>query len=407
MPTSLRRIPTPMRWAMLCIASIPFAFDLLFVDNRLETIWYVHLGGVFAAAYYVGLRAGLAIAALSAAARLAWEWFEWKRVEGDPLFSETWIWIANESLFLLLAACIALLTDKLREKRQEMEDIFNSLDATIWSHDLRKDAIVISAGVESIYGYTGRQFAQDPSLWNRVVYPADAAVADEMNARALSGNRTNTEFRIVRPDGHVRWIQDKSTPIFDRNGKLVRVNGVVIDITERKLAEEQIRKQAYYDYLTDLPNRKFVQDRLHALLQRSPERVAVAFMDLDGFKAVNDTLGHDAGDAILQEVSRRMRARLRPGDALGRLGGDEFLAVMEGAEPSAVAAVAQGIIDAVSRPYDIQGRRAVITLSMGISMYPEDGETIEALTKRADQAMYLAKTSGKNRYCFFGGEKDA
>lgn len=178
--------------------------------------------------------------------------------------------------------------------------------------------IIISTGIELIYGYTGKQFAEDPSLWDRVVHPDDAEIAREMNKRALAGERTNTEFRIIRPDGEVRRVQDKAAPIFDKEQRLIRINGVVFDITERKLAEEKITKLAYYDYLTHLPNRKYIHEQLQELLGEPQVPIAVFFLDLDGFKEVNDTLGHEAGDQLLQQASQRMKDQLRPQDHLGR-----------------------------------------------------------------------------------------
>ncbi|MCI3924691.1 sensor domain-containing diguanylate cyclase [Paenibacillus sp. TRM 82003] len=399
MISTLRLLPPYIQGFVVSIAVAPFVLDFLLRDRSLDAVWFLHVGAVFLLSYYAGMRVGLIFTAAAVALHFFWEYFH---VAGQTAsIIDLASFGFNALILFLFAGSIGLLTDKLKEKHRELEDIFNSLDATIWSHDIKSDTIIISAGVELIYGYTDKQFREDPSLWNKVVHPEDIEIAQEMNRNALAGLPTNTEIRILRPDGEMRWIHDKASPIFDEDGKLVRINGMVMDITDRKLAEGKIKKLAYYDFLTDLPNRKYIDERLRASLEAPDGPIAVLFFDLDGFKQVNDTLGHESGDVLLQEVSRRLKSQLRPVDRLGRLGGDEFLAVIEGLDAEAIAEAAQRLIDAVSLPYDLSGRTAQVTLSIGISLYPKDGSTSEMLTKRADVAMYEAKALGKSRYRFY------
>ena len=181
--------------------------------------------------------------------------------------------------------------------------------------------------------------------------------------------------------------------------------GIVRDITERKFAEAKIAHLAHYDYLTGLPNRALFLDNLeHSILlaKRNSYKVAVLFLDLDGFKKVNDTLGHDAGDWLLMEVSLRLKDNIRASDTAARVGGDEFIIILNeiGAEENA-SLMANKIINSLSSPFELKGQQSHIGGSIGISIYPDDSIEPKMLIKHADDAMYLAKQSGKNTSRFY------
>lgn len=190
-----------------------------------------------------------------------------------------------------------------------------------------------------------------------------------------------------------------------RLGGLRYFIGIVRDITERKLVEEKLAYFAHHDYLTELPNRILFLNRLeHATLlaKRNNYKVAVLFLDLDGFKKINDTLGHDAGDQLLREVSRRLKEAIRASDMVARVGGDEFTFVLIniGSYENATL-MANKIIAALSEPFELKGQQCHVGGSIGISIYPDDAQDTETLIRQADEAMYLVKQSGKNAHKFY------
>ena len=183
------------------------------------------------------------------------------------------------------------------------------------------------------------------------------------------------------------------------------------DITETKQAEEKIRAMAFYDKLTGLPNRTLLLDRLsHALgrRRRSRERCAVLFVDLDAFKDINDSLGHEAGDEVLRETAKRLSACIRDSDTAARLGGDEFVILLEGFDqPDNIHTVTHRILLSVNQEIPLEDQTVRVTASIGVSFFPEDGETVEQLLKAADTAMYHSKKRGRNTYQFYRKEMNA
>lgn len=213
------------------------------------------------------------------------------------------------------------------------------------------------------------------------------------------------------PDGEERYVRVSGEPILTADGQLRGYRGVGRDVTTQKLAEERVQYLATHDGLTGLPNRLMFGQLLDNKLQNAKRyggRFAVMFMDLDRFKLVNDTLGHEAGDALLTEMASRFSGCLRASDVVARFGGDEFvLLVQEVQDKEQVAVVARKLLAAAIRPVIIQGQECRVSGSVGIAMFPQDGDDETALLKHADAAMYRAKARGKNAYEFHAGPADA
>ena len=223
--------------------------------------------------------------------------------------------------------------------------------------------------------------------------------AEELLRRALAGETVSS------PDlqFETRWGAAVYRPyVDDESAQTAGVIAVVRDITERKAVEQQIEYQAYHDSLTGLANRRLFQEHLSlalALAQRREKQVAVLFLDLDGFKVVNDSLGHTIGDALLLQVAKRLRNAVRDGDTVARVGGDEFTIVLqELSHAQDAAVVAQKVLRTIAAPMDVAGHKLYITASIGITLFPTDGEDAETLLKNADAAMYRAKAEGRNTY---------
>lgn len=213
-----------------------------------------------------------------------------------------------------------------------------------------------------------------------------------------------------RKDGSLypKWLS--ISRLLGEQGEVTHYIGIFNDISQRKQYEERIQQLAHFDSLTGLPNRILLNDRIsHALssVQRSHAPLAVLFLDLDHFKNVNDTLGHRIGDLLLIEIATRLKSVLRDEDTVSRLGGDEFVMILPGSDVDGAAHVAEKLIEAVSRHFQIEQYDLIITPSIGIAMYPSDGEDFETLSRCADVAMYRAKHEGRNKYCFFTAEMQA
>jgi diguanylate cyclase (GGDEF)-like protein/PAS domain S-box-containing protein len=213
------------------------------------------------------------------------------------------------------------------------------------------------------------------------------------------------DWQIIRKDGTKRYIESSISLQKDSSDKPIGFRGIVRDVTERKRAEERIQYLATHDALTGLPNRLMFGQLINHAIQaarRYQRQLAVFFIDLDRFKAINDSLGHEAGDQLLQEIAKRFKKSLRAVDVVGRLGGDEFIMLIEEMdELSQIENVAHKILSTAIQPIVLLGEECRVTASIGISIYPRDGEDEQALMKNADMAMYVAKEEGKNNYQFY------
>lgn len=213
-----------------------------------------------------------------------------------------------------------------------------------------------------------------------------------------------------RKDGclYLKWLS--ISRVLDAQGHVINYIGIFSDITQHKQDQERIQRLAHFDALTGLPNRILLNDRIsHALsmAQRNHTQLAVLFLDLDHFKNINDSLGHRIGDTLLVQVAKRLSSIIRDEDTVSRLGGDEFILVFQDTDTNGATHVAKKLLESIARPYQIEQHDLVITPSIGIAMFPADGESFESLSKCADIAMYRAKYDGRNNYRFFTQEMQA
>ncbi|MBS1803452.1 MAG: EAL domain-containing protein [Acidobacteria bacterium] len=242
----------------------------------------------------------------------------------------------------------------------------------------------------------------------------DSRQRAEAVIRKIHSNSSETSFTVAseekfeRPDGTEGWALCSIRPTERGEDGVQIFEGSLVDITERKRAEEQIQTLAYFDPLTGLPNRTLARDRLSqslAAAKRHRERMGVLYLDIDSFKIVNDCLGHSVGDELLQHIAQRLRSCAREEDTIARLGGDEFLIALGPIQTySDVAVIAERIARELTPPFDLHGHSFTVTSSIGISIFPDHGENVETLIKNADAAMYASKNRGRNTFSFFSEE---
>jgi len=293
----------------------------------------------------------------------------------------------------------------LADRERRFRDVIEAAGEYVWETDANWRYAFLSERVEAVLGYTPAELLGRAP---RELMPlGESRATEEWFARHAAQGRPFRDFvhRSITKSGRVIWQSVSGVPVLDAAGRLKGYRGAAADITARKQAEERIHYLATRDALTGLPNRVLLNDRAsHAILTaaRSRAQLALLYFDLDRFNLVNDSLGHEAGDALLRAVAERLANTLGREDCLARLGGDEFLLFWEGLKSAQEAAVvAQRVLGALARPFVIEGRSLNVTASVGISVYPGDGRSFAELHKNADAAMYHAKESGRNTFRFF------
>ncbi len=299
----------------------------------------------------------------------------------------------------------------LRESEERFRQMAESIGDVFWLSDPQREvALYMSPAFERIWCMPVAAVYADWRAWLAYVHEDDRAT---VRARMddLEQTELELEFRVCPPGHEQRHVHMRVYLVRDGAGRFVRRAGVMQDVTERKAQEARIEHLAYHDSLTGLPNRAMLMDRLGQALsqaQRLDQQVAVLFMDLDRFKLVNDSLGHHAGDVLLQEIARRLRATLRDNDTVARVGGDEFQVVVSNVAGSVDAArIAEKLMRTLGEPFVLGGQELHVTASLGVSLFPRDGASGELLLKYADTALYEAKGEGRNAYRFFSPEMDA
>lgn len=296
------------------------------------------------------------------------------------------------------------------EERSRLAMIVESANDAIFSISL--DGLITSwnRGAEKVFGYSAGEIIGSHIF---TIIPSDRF--DERSKilqSTLSGKQLHHfETTRIKKDGSHIYVSISSSPILNAAGKVIGNSVIAQDVTERRKMEEIIKHQAHHDTLTDLPNRQLFMDFLSlelAQARRNEKKLALLFLDLNGFKHINDTLGHSCGDRLLQEVAQRLRACIRESDTVARLGGDEFTVLMPDLiQTDDVGVVLRKILGVFETPVLIDDVSVETTTSIGVCMFPDDGDSSEELMKKADIAMYDAKGSGKNSYQFYNAEINA
>lgn len=300
----------------------------------------------------------------------------------------------------------------LSEERQRLENIIEGTRAATWEWNIQTGETKFDEKWANIIGYTLNEISPvSIETWTKYAHPEDLKISSELLDKNFSGELDyyECEIRMRHRKGHWVWVLDRGkVSSWSDDGKPLQMFGTHQDITERKQFEEKIHYLATHDSLTGIPNLRVAQDRMLVALKRAKRTntlVAVLFIDLDGFKDINDNYGHDVGDSALKKVASRLNSCVRESDTVARMGGDEFLIILSDVNSADQAKeVAAKSIQCISQPIKINGLQLVVGASIGIALYPLDGTSSEALFKVADNAMYATKNSGKNGYAFANEE---
>ena len=313
--------------------------------------------------------------------------------------------------------------ERLKLSEARLVDAQNIANLCTWEMDLASGDIYWSQEAYRIFDMTPGDGRVSHDVFMQAVHPEEKdSVATCMKKAFCEESTFSIECRIITQEGRERSILTKARINRDENAQATWAVGFIQDITERKEVEEKIRLLAYYDSLTGLPNRILFHDYFsHAIAfaKRTKTQIGLLFVDLDRFKLINDTLGHSVGDKVLKDVAKRLDAGIRKYDyvardslesidaEVARFAGDEFIVLLKNVRDHFDAAkVAQRIQDSLTMPYNIDGTEIIITPSIGISLYPVDGEKLEDLIKYADIAMYHAKELGRNNFQFYSRSLD-
>ncbi|KOA19435.1 phytochrome-like protein cph2 [Clostridium homopropionicum DSM 5847] len=339
-----------------------------------------------------------------------------KNAEEKLLKSYNTLEILNEKLYSA--------QEELKRRYKQLEESQNSLREMeertrlalegskdgIWDWKIKDNIFSLSLRLKIMLGFTDKDLEDKISSWIKLIHPEDLQLFQHAMKNHLDRKTSflNINVRMKTKVGIYKWILVRGKAIFDDNSSPVRIAGSTTDITKRKKNEETIYNLAYYDTLTNLPNRTLLNKMLEKELTNSilnSSKLAMLYMDLDNFKSINDTFGHSFGDKLLIEVTRSFNNLLEYNMTLSRLGGDEFMILIPKINNNLSATrLANKILKTLYRPFNINGNSVFVTASIGIVTYPDDGTNIQSLLMNADTAMYHAKAQGKNNFQFFSKE---
>ena len=334
---------------------------------------------------------------------------KWLSMNTEPFYVE-------EKFFGMIVSLMDItkerqLIQELDNERHRFKLAIEGTQDGLWDWNLKQNTVFFSTQWKKMLGYKEDEIGNELSEWSSRVHPDDLKSAMESVKEHLAGKTEVYEnrHRMLAKDGTWKWILDRGKALFSANGEPLRVVGFHTDITKEVEHQKELEHSAKHDSLTHLPNRFLFNELIQSMLYRvvrNRKGLALIYIDLDGFKEVNDTFGHEAGDVVLVEVSRRMKELLRQEDILARLGGDEFVvALSDIAKSEDIIPLLERFLKVLNEPIHFQNaimHLLQVSASIGVSTYPQEKELgPEALLRQADQAMYEAKNGGKNQYRFF------
>ena len=304
--------------------------------------------------------------------------------------------------------------ERLRDQLDFIKSIASSIPGFIYQCRIRPDGSpslpYVSEAVHDLMGVSDQLVQHDFQALERNVVDEDLPLVRRTVRRAVRDLRPwQCEYRVRAPEGDVRWHMTSAAVQAEADGSVL-MHGYTLDVTDRKRAAQEIERLAFYDALTQLPNRRLLLDRLHRLVlssQRTHQHGALLFIDLDNFKDLNDTLGHDMGDQLLTQVAGRLVCSVRECDTVARFGGDEFVILLEGLDTDTdhaarqAEAVARKLLLTLNNPFELAGQQHYSTPSIGLTLFGQERQSVDELLKRADLAMYEAKAAGRNTHRFF------
>ena len=336
---------------------------------------------------------------------------------GSYVVMQTWkgwffVGVTAAMLFLLVNSAMAKLRDGLlRQQRLSSEldsnrsaqaQLLEVLDDVVWMRELGGPYLFLSPAIEHVYGVTAGVFTRDSDYWLNCVHAEDRPIAEGKRALLESQGWAELEYRIIHPDGRIRWLRDRTYLLRDAGGQPYRLIGIASDITTQRRHTEDIHRLSNYDSLTGLPNRMLLEGLLLEALGSGGPRVAVLYLDVSGLKYINDSYGHAVGDEVLQGFASRLQEVLAQPRIVARVGADEFAVVLPGLDDGAQAGIiAQRVLDALGQPMRLSAVEVRTGAALGISVSPRDGATPEALLQNAGLALHDAKSRGAGQMSFY------
>lgn len=287
------------------------------------------------------------------------------------------------------------------KEKENFESVFDTDTSFVWEMDKDKKSLSASQGVCKVLKYDEKKYPSLLNLWKECIYPEDLPAFLEFVDELEYRKGKPQEFRILDGEGNVMWLETYVNVVNDLDGQILKFVGTAVNVTHRKLEEQKIRENSYYDQLTSLPNRKMFYRHFREQVQLEEKEMSVIVLDIDRFKVINELYGRESGDKVLEMVAENLQLLLGEQAFIARESEDEFLILLETANEKRTKLIAEKIMSIFKKPLNIDNQLFYLTISMGISLYPETAQDILALYQQAEIAMYKVKETGKNNYHVF------